>query len=101
MESKINKYKIWFLITLIIGLIGFFDIASKNFANGNEFISNFGMVSYVFMTIFSSLVGIKIGATLAIAINTILQASIVWIIAAILLKIRLNKLIKIKKTDTK
>ena len=97
MDSKINKYKIWFLVTLIIGLVGFFDVASKSFANGNEFIGNFGMVSYVFMTIFSFLFGVKIGATLAIVINTILQASILWLIAAVILKVKLKKLTKIQK----
>jgi hypothetical protein len=83
--EKAKKYKIWYQICLVVGVLGLIDIATHSIVQESYGLSDMGYLGIGSLLVFKFLFGAKVAATLAVLISTIFGFSIIWLAVAYLL----------------
>ena len=87
--EKIKKYKIWYKIFLILGLLGILNIATTSIIKQNYNL-DMGGVSFCVMYAFAYLFGSSIGAFVGVYGNGLLSFAILWLVLAYFMKQKTN-----------
>lgn len=81
MESnKAKKFRLWYQIFLVVGLLGLVDIATRSAVQQAYNLSDIGYVSIGTFYLFKVLFGTKVAITIAVIIANIFGFSIGWLI---------------------
>jgi len=94
--DKIKKYKLWYKICLVVGIIGIFDIATQSTISMLYNSTDMGFVGIGVLYIFTLLFGVKVASFFTVLISMIVDSSVVWLLVAYIL----NKKIKIIESPT-
>lgn len=79
-NSKAKKYKLWYQIFMVVGLLGIVDVATRSMVQEAYHLTDFGYISFGALVLFKSLFGAKVAATLSVLLSTIFGFSIGWLI---------------------
>jgi len=92
MEQKLKKYKLWYKIFLVIGILGILDIVTQSIIAQTLGIEGFGGISFALLYVFNLLFGPDIASSVSVFLKLILDFSVVWLIVAWVIKSKTKKL---------
>lgn len=81
-QQSTKKYKIWYQVFMIIGLLGLIEIVAKTLTEQGDI----GYISMGAFILFKLLFGTQVATTLTTFVAMIFGLSVVWFIPAYLLK---------------
>jgi len=81
-STKAKKYKLWYQILMVVGLLGLVDIATHSIVSQNYGLTDIGYVSIGAFFLFKFLFGTQVASTLSMYVSIIFGSSIGWLIIA-------------------
>lgn len=91
--ENINKYKFWYKLGLILGVLGLIDVLTQSLVEQN-FNLQMGGLTFIIVMIFQFLFGIKIASSILSYIIYLSYSWFLWLGASAILR---RKIIKLQK----
>ncbi len=83
MESaQAKKYKLWYQIFLVVGLLSLVDIATRSLVEQSYGLTDIGYVSIGAFFLFKFLFGTQVASTISVWISIVFGFSIGWLVLA-------------------
>lgn len=81
-QAKAKKYKLWYRIFMVVGLLGIIDVVSRSAVEQSTNLTDIGGISFGILYLFNILFGSKVAATFATLASAIFGFSIGWLVLA-------------------